>query len=405
MSNPFNWLRIFRLAVAFLVLVVSIASGVPSGIGQGQGDPITALTRLVEGVADFAESASSGNGEGAVVPVEIVDEPLGVVVLPGDAGTETPGGSSGVGGVLGGGESIGPDGGAVTPVAPLPTVAPSEPTTVPAAPTATTPANPLPSSRPSPTPSPTTEPSATVTAQPTTAPEPDAIRLDDPVLRFLPEITAASAATGVLASILAGVVRVESNGDPNLIANGSRIGLTGVTQAELANQGVAPSSWNDPAVNLVAGAGVLMGIYGSTGSWDAALESYFGACDTSGACPGDYRYAVHAWSDYYAAAIHNPSHSGFAVLASTWTPLPLAPYQGESLRPIPLPPGVAAPTPTPQSAETPSPTALPTATAEPSSEDDASPTEVPTEPVVLPAEPPTPTIAPSPTQTSTLEPA
>ena len=50
---------------------------------------------------------------------------------------------------------------------------------------------------------------------------------------------------------------MESNGDPNLIANGSRIGLTGVSATGLASQGVAPSAGNDPAANLLAGASVL----------------------------------------------------------------------------------------------------------------------------------------------------
>lgn len=405
MSNPFNWLRYIRLALAMLVLVVSVASGIPIGIGQGQGDPISALTRLVGGVADLAENAASGSGEGAEVLGEIVDEPVGAVGQPGGVATETPGGSLGVGGVIGGGESIGPDGDAVTPVAPQPTLAPGEPTPVVTAPTATTPARPQPSAQPSPAPSPTTAPSPTVTAQPTQTPSPGAIRLDEPVLRFLPEINAASNATGVPASILAGVVRVESNGDPNLIANGSRIGLTGVTQAGLTNQGVVPSSWNDPAANLLAGAGTLTGMSGSTGSWDAALERYFGAsCDATGACPGEYRYAVQAWSNYYAAAVSNPGGSGFAVLATTWTPPPLAPYQGASLRPIPLPPGVAAPTPTPQPTEVPSPTTPPTSTAEPTSEVNDPPTEVPTEPLMPPTEPPTPTVAPTATQTPTLAP-
>src|SRR5215218_8413014 len=39
-------------------------------------------------------------------------------------------------------------------------------------------------------------------------------RLDDPVLRWLPEIAAATAATGTPGSLIAGVMRLESGGDP-----------------------------------------------------------------------------------------------------------------------------------------------------------------------------------------------
>lgn len=402
MRNPFTWLRYFRFALAILVLVVSVASGIPIGSGQEQGDSFSAFSRLVSGVADFAENTATGNGGDEEVLGEIVDEPIGTGGQTGSVATETPGSPSGVGGVIGGGESLGPDGDAITPVAPLPTSATGEPTSVAAAPTATTPASPQSSAQPSEAPSATTAPTPTVPARPTQTPSPDVIRLDDPVLQFLPEINSASSATGVPASIVAGIVRVESNGDPNLIANGSRIGLTGVSQAGLANQGVAPSSWNDPAANLLAGAGALAELYGGTGSWDAALEAYFGGtCDVTGACPGDYRYAVQAWSNYYSAAVSNPGGSGFAVLAVTWTAPPLAPYQGASLRPIPLPPGVAAPTPTPQPTQAPSPTPPPSATAEPTGEVIAPPTDVPTEPVVLPTEPPTPTIAPTATEIPT----
>ncbi len=231
------------------------------------------------------------------------------------------------------------------------------------------------------------------------------VRLDEPVLRFLPEINAAAGATGVPASILAGVVRVESNGDPNLIANGSRIGLTGVTEAFLSNQGLAPSSWNDPAANLLAGANALSGLYGSTGSWDAALEAYFGDdCDATSVCAGEYRYAVQAWSNYYTGAVSNPGGSGFTVLPQTWSIPAAAPYQGTSPRPIPLPPGVVAPTPTVQPTEVPTPTMPPTATTEVSEAGVATVTEAPTETAAPPTEPPTATVAPTSTPNPTAAP-
>ncbi len=347
----------------------------------------------------------------------IVDEPIGTVGQPGAIEQETPGGAVGVGGVIGGGGAIGPDGSEVTPVASNPSPAPDEPiggdsAPTAAAPTATTPAIPQPSPTPSqtsgpPSPSPFSSPPGAPTATAQLAPQPGsaAIRLDEPVLRFLPEITAAADVTGIPASILAAVVRVESNGDSNLIANGSRIGWTGVPGAGLANQRVAPSAANDPAANLLAGAGVLAALSGSTGSWDAALLSYFGGdCDASGVCPGDYRYDVHAWATFCATAVSNPDASGFTVLPSTWTPPPLATYQGSSPRPIPLPPGVAAPTATPHPTEPPLPTALPTETPVTSGASDESAIEVPSESAVPPTEPPTPTVATTANSTSTPSP-
>ena len=394
------------------MVVVSVASGIPLGSRQGQADAFGALTRLFGGVADFVETASTGDSEREGVLGEIVDEPIGTAGQLGGVVQETPVVAGGVGGspggVLGGGESIGPDDGDVTPVAsgPLPSPGnppPENPVTEEPAPTATSSVNPVPPASPRPSPSPTPSPSPSPPAAPTPTvpaptPEPGPIRLDEPVLRFLPEINAAAAAAGVPVSILAGVVRVESNGDPNLIANGTRIGLTGVSESVLASQGFAPNMGNEPAANLLAGAGALAGLYSNTGSWDAALELYFGdACDASGVCAGDYRYAVQAWANYYAGAVSNPGGSGIPLLPPTWSVPAVAPYQGASPRPIPLPPGVAAPTPIPQPTEEPTPTVPPTATLEVSEASAATLTEAPTESPMPTAEPtstPSPTIAP-----------
>lgn len=415
MSNPFNWLRLIRIALSVFVVIISVASGIPVGTNRGQTDPFELLTRLAGGVAEFAEDGTSRNGEGDGVLGEIVDEPIGAVGEPGAVLPPSSGGSAGVGGVLGGGESLGPNGSPVTPVATVPPTVPAGgPVNVPPTdgtrPTATAPADPDPSPAPqtSPLPSPSLTPgrptpspppTPTISASPAPLPTPAEIRLDEPVLRFLPEISAAGNATGVPASILAGVVRVESNGDPNVIANGRRFGLTGVSDAALVNLGIPTSSWHDPASNILAGASVLAGLHATTGSWDLALEAYFGGeCDATGVCPAEYRYAVLAWSNYYAGAVSSAAGGGFAALPPTWTAPALAPYHGASIRPIPLPPGVAAPTPTPAPTEPPTPTVPVVDT--PDDSDGGDETAAPE-----PTASPTPAVEVESTPTSTVAPA
>ena len=398
MTNPFNWLRIIRLVVALLFTVFAVYSGLPTGIGGGQLTPLAILTSIIDGASGSRSDSTGGSSNGIVeFLAEIVDLPLGSgsppppVVAP----PESPGG---VGGVLGGGVSSGPDG-TSTPVqqatatqSPLIPTAPAVSTETPrstatpnAAPTATIPPRPTP-----------TAPVATST------PVAVELRLDDPVLRFLPELRTAADSTGVPFDVLAGVVRVESNGDPNLIASGRGRGLTGVSEAELSAQGVPPDMWHDPATNLLAGARVLATLIAQTGSWDAAVGQYFGAsCDPTGTCSGAYRYAVVAWADYYGPAIANPNGGGFPILPTSWSLPNLVPYEGASPRPLPLPPGIAPPTATPAA----TPTVAATATQAPTATTTATPSPTmtavpPTEtPLPLPTETESPTETPVPTPT------
>ena len=53
LSNPFDWLRLIRLALAVLVFVVSVAGGIPLGTQHRQTDAFGSFTRLIGGIADL----------------------------------------------------------------------------------------------------------------------------------------------------------------------------------------------------------------------------------------------------------------------------------------------------------------------------------------------------------------
>lgn len=125
------------------------------------------------------------------------------------------------------------------------------------------------------------------------------------------------------------------------------------------------------------------------------MEAYFGGeCDGTGACPGDYRFAVIAWSDHYAGPVSNPTRSGIAVLASDWIAPAIAPYQGMSPRPIQLPPGVVAPTTTIAPGALPTPTLPPTETPEVTRTVDEPGEGEPVEPTASPTQTDAPTSTP-----------
>ncbi len=388
MTNPFNWLRIVRVVVSLLFGLLAVLGGLPVGFGSGPTSPVSIISALIDDASGTLTDSDTGGGDVIVeFLAEIVDLPAGDTSPPPPAVNppEPPGGA---GGVLGGGVSSGPDGTSTPIVVATATQSPSI-ATAPAASTQT----------PRPTMTPAVAPTATAPPRPTSTaavarstPVTVEIRLDDAVLRFLPELRVAASETGVPTEILAGVVRVESNGDPNLIAAGRGRGMTGVSEADLSAQGVPMDVWHDPSTNLTAGGRVLATLFAQTGSWDGALERYFGAnCDSSGTCSGAYRYAVLAWAQYYGPAIASPNGGGFQLLPASWTAPGVAPYAGASPRPLPLPPGVAAPTATPQATATPVATATQPATA----------TVVPTPSPTMTAVPPTETPTPAPTETET----
>ncbi len=92
-------------------------------------------------------------------------------------------------------------------------------------------------------------PKPTATAEDTSIP-----RLNDPVLRWLPEIVAASQQWGVPPELIAAVIRVESTGEPGVISPSGARGLMQMMPDQIGGQGVPQSLWHDPATNVAAGA-------------------------------------------------------------------------------------------------------------------------------------------------------
>jgi hypothetical protein len=192
------------------------------------------------------------------------------------------------------------------------------------------------------------------------------------VLRWLPEIIIAADATGVPPELIAAIMRVESQGNPNIISPAGARGLMQIMPDELSAQGIPFDAWHDPATNIMAGAVILLQRSGS--GWDGAAASYFGyGCDVFGTCTETYVSVVLGWMAFYAPIIANPYGSGFGILGPDWSPPAIDPFV-EAAPPTPELP----PTPTPES----------TATATPPDEATATPTNAP----------------PAPTDTPTIEP-
>lgn len=141
----------------------------------------------------------------------------------------------------------------------------------------------------------------------------------DPVLRWLPEIQAASAATGVPSEVIAAVIRVESGGDPNAVSVAGAIGLMQVMPAEFQSQGIPESAWFDPATNIMAGSTEIGKFLVATGSIEQALASYFGSgCDAVGTCTDGYIATVMSYAAAYAVAIANGTPVDLSgIVAST----------------------------------------------------------------------------------------
>ncbi len=394
MRNPFTWLRFVQFILSVCLVLASLLGGRPGGLGVASEDSRGILVTFVGDVSSGAVG-DSRESDGSIIEIlaELVDTPIRVdtpsgVVGPGTNEEAWPIG--GVGGVIGDGVSS-----AHENVSPAPTPAETRPLAT-SAPNAIQPTTPTPTAPPPGN----VAPSATVTlastptvvatdATSTRTPDSEAIRLDDPVLRVLPELRHPSNATGVPVEVVAGVARDESNGDPNLIAVGRGRGLTGVSESELTGQGVPTADWHTAEANLMAGATALAALFSSTGSWTDAAGAYFGTdCDATGVCRGDYVYAVNAWVSFYASALASPARNGLTALPSDWTIPNVAPYEGQSPRPLTLPPGVTPPT------ETPIPTtaATRTATSEPSPTSTMMPSPSPTP---TPSSTPTPTAPPT----------
>jgi hypothetical protein len=211
-------------------------------------------------------------------------------------------------------------------------------------------------------------------------------RLDDPVLRWLPEMTDASNKTGTPISLIAGIMRIESGGDPATVSPQGAQGLMQVMPDELGAQGIASDKWLDPPTNVLAGAVILA--QRSGGGWEAAAAYYFGiGCDSYGTCTYGYAVAVLGWANAYAQLLGDPM----------WYDVSRIPAVPDSPTPTPSPtpestPADQSPTPTPTGSPTDVPTGEPTVapTDEPTQEPTAPPTETPTEvPTEVPTDVPT----------------
>jgi hypothetical protein len=125
------------------------------------------------------------------------------------------------------------------------------------------------------------------------------------VLRWLPEMTNASAATGTPLSLIAGVMHVESGGDPETVSPQGAQGLMQVMPAELNALGIPQTRWRDPVTNVLAGATILAQRSGA--GWEAAVASYFGiGCDAYGTCTRQYAIVVLGWANAYAVLLGDP---------------------------------------------------------------------------------------------------
>lgn len=138
-------------------------------------------------------------------------------------------------------------------------------------------------------------------------------RLDDPVLFWLPEILAASEATGVPASLIAGVIKVESDGDRDAVSPHGARGLMQVMPVHLVNQGVPEPQWNDPATNILAGSRLLQWHIEVHGTHWEGVARYFGiGCDGFN-CTDAYVNLVLAAQARFVPLIADPYGSGLAL--------------------------------------------------------------------------------------------
>jgi len=219
-----------------------------------------------------------------------------------------------------------------------------------------------------------------VAPEPTAAP--DVRHWDDPVLYWLPEITAASNSTGTPRSLIAGIMRLESGGEPGALSVVAAQGLMQVMPFELETQGIPQEMWQDPATNIMAGAVLLAQRSGA--GWETSVAYYFGiGCDAYGTCTREYVDVVLHYANFYAGVLVDPysyDPSRLPDVPSSGKPIPPDPTE----TPVPTEPAEPAETPVPTEEPAPDPTAEPT---EIPTEAPPAPTDVATSPA---EEPPLP---------------
>ncbi|HRA48451.1 MAG TPA: transglycosylase SLT domain-containing protein [Thermomicrobiales bacterium] len=229
------------------------------------------------------------------------------------------------------------------------------------------------------------------TAIATATPDPATLRLNEPVLRWLPEIRAASTKWNVPPEILAAIIRIESQGEPGPISPAGARGLVQMMPDGLISHGVPESLWHDPATNIETGAWGLAWRFQNQGSWQGAVGAYLGfGCDIFGTCTDVYVKAVMSWADFYRPIIADPLASGIPVLPADWSYGPIRIFQMPNPpTPEPTPTRAATKTATPTATPKPGqPTSVPTATSLPTQ------TPKPGEPTSIPATVVPPTVVP-----------
>ncbi|MDQ3043566.1 MAG: transglycosylase SLT domain-containing protein [Chloroflexota bacterium] len=364
---------IVLLRLLLLLLLAWFSEATVSGPGERGGSIPSLLGSLSVQVAE--ELSLTPLGEILDEPLgEIFDEPFGeepIIDPPSEDSANPAPPDNGVGGAIGGGVSEGPEAGATAPPPPATsTTAPLPPTATPPPPVATSTTAPLPPTGTPPPPPTVPASTATVTAPSTIPPTPTIPvqlnnRLDDPVLRWLPELSEASRITGIPVALLAAVIQLESGGDPSQISVDGGRGLTGVQPADLIRLGVPQELWHAPEQNILASAQVLMAAFQTGGSWSAALAIYVGpACASARTCVEPYIAVAVQWREYYDRVLTDPVGAGFRWLPADWTPPAIVPYQLTAPRPLMSPPGYVMPTtivePTMTAVATNTPQATPT---------------------------------------------
>jgi len=124
----------------------------------------------------------------------------------------------------------------------------------------------------------------------------DAERGDDPVLRWLPEVKAASHRTGVSKEQIAAVMRVTSGGDPEVRFPDGAVGLMKVPAEAFVARGIAEDRRTDPGTNVGVGAEILAERLAALGAIEPALSEYVG---------DDAAPAALDWIEHYRSIMNN----------------------------------------------------------------------------------------------------
>jgi hypothetical protein len=139
-------------------------------------------------------------------------------------------------------------------------------------------------------------------------------RRDDRVLRWLPEIEAASRRTGVAEEQIAAVMRITSGGDPDAVFGDGAVGLLKVPADEFTARGIEEDLQTDPETNVRIGAEVLAQRIAAAGAIEPALIEYIGdaACLDGKTCGTGDALAALEWIEHYEVVVENPRRENSA---------------------------------------------------------------------------------------------